>query len=337
MTSTSTRTRSRFRSRLLVGLSVAASLVFGAGVALAIFPGWTASTHPVVPASFGTPRSFADLSAVVDQPGPVMTETVVSANWAVDRSGLINLESPKAKQAGLKDGDEPISIYFHVIRHPVRGTFLIDTGVERALRDDPSRAAPQGMVVSAMHLEKLTFKTTLGDWLSSHGGRVNGVFFTHLHLDHVMGAPDLPKDTPLFSGPGEVGARARLFFFTQDTEDRALAGLPPIGEWQFHPDPAGRFQGILDVFGDGSFWALSTPGHTSGSTSYLARTPHGPVLYVGDTCITRWGWNEEVEPGTFTDSPEENRKSLHALRQLYREHPGMEVHLGHQNVTGELR
>jgi hypothetical protein len=30
----------------------------------------------------------------------------------------------------------------------------------------------------------------------------------------------------------------------------------------------------------------------------LARTTTGPVLLTGDTCHTRWGWDNSVEPGT---------------------------------------
>ncbi|HEY1088332.1 MAG TPA: hypothetical protein VGE37_11575, partial [Archangium sp.] len=54
------------------------------------------------------------------------------------------LEHEKAKAAGLTDGDESIQIFFHVIRHPTRGLFLVDTGVETALRDAPEKSALSG-------------------------------------------------------------------------------------------------------------------------------------------------------------------------------------------------
>jgi glyoxylase-like metal-dependent hydrolase (beta-lactamase superfamily II) len=313
---------------------IAAAVATAAALAAAAlsFAGCAVSTHATAPANLGAARRSADLLAVVDQPGPIEIESVVSAEWSVPRSGMINLDHQKAKEAKLHDGDEPIQIYFHVVRHPRFGTFLVDTGVERALRDAPEKAAVTGLVAREMHIEKMRFQTPLADWVAAQKEPLRGVFFTHLHLDHIAGAPDLPKTTPLFAGPGETRARAFLFLFTQGTTDRELAGLPPIGEWRFERDPDGRFAGVVDVFGDGSFWALWTPGHTPGSTAYLARTPRGPVLFTGDTSHTRWGWENQVEPGTFTADQAKNAESLAQLRRLCDEHPAIDVRLGHQHL-----
>ncbi len=308
-----------------------ATFALAVALGLASLTGCAATTHATQPSSLGAPRRAADMLAVVDQPGPIEVESVVSTEWAVTRAGLVNLDAPKAKAAGLTDGDEPIQVFFHVVRHPRFGTFIIDTGVERALRDAPDKAAVRGLVASEMHVEKMGFQKPLGDWLAAQPEPLRGVFFTHLHLDHTAGAPDLPKSTPIYAGPGETTARAFLNLFTQGTIDRALEGLPPVSEWRFQPDPDGRFAGILDVFGDGSFWALWTPGHTPGSTSYVARTPRGPVLFTGDTCHTRWGWENDVEPGSFTADHAQNAESLARLRRLAQEHPALDVRLGHQH------
>ena len=104
-------------TRLVSSLLLAASLALG---------GCAASSHAIQPSALGSARSSAALLAVVDQPGPIVVETVNSTEWAVSRAGLINLESKKAIDAGFTDSDEPIQIYFHVLRHPTRGTFLVD-------------------------------------------------------------------------------------------------------------------------------------------------------------------------------------------------------------------
>ena len=305
-------------------------------VASLALTGCAASSHAIQPSALGKTQRTADLLAVVDQPGPIEVETVVSTEWAVARSGLINLESAKAKDAGFIDGDEPILVFFHVIRHPTQGTFLIDTGVEKALRDAREKSVFQGLVAKEMHIERMRFQKPLGEWIAAQTEPVKGVFFTHLHLDHVSGAPDLPKTTPLYAGPGETTATAFLNLFTRGTLDRALDGLPAVSEWKFEADADGRFAGLIDVFGDGSFWALFTPGHTPGSTSYLARTAKGAVLFTGDTCHTRWGWQAEVEPGTFTADHEKNLESLTRLRRLVTEHPTIDVRLGHQNLDPRI-
>jgi glyoxylase-like metal-dependent hydrolase (beta-lactamase superfamily II) len=301
-----------------------------AAVLAASLAGCTVTGHPLAPADLGTPRSEAELLAVVDRPGPLTVETVASADWAVDRGGLVNLKDPRARAAGLDGSPEPIQIYFHVLRHPTRGTYLVDTGVERALRDAPDRAALRGLPARFMHLERLVVRRPLAEWLAGERAPVRAVLLTHLHLDHVTGVPDLPAGTPLYAGPGEATTRGVLNLFARGTTDRALAGAGPLRPWPFRRDAAGRADGVVDVFGDGSLWAILVPGHTPGSTAYVARTPAGPVLLTGDVSHTRWGWEHDVEPGTYDGDPAAARTSFARLRALARAHPGMEVRLGHQ-------
>jgi N-acyl homoserine lactone hydrolase len=298
-------------------------------LAAGMLSGCIYSHHAVVPSALGVASSSSKLLAVIDQPGPLEVQTVASTEWQVTRGGLIDLDDPKAKAAHLDDGDEPIQIFFHVLRHPQRGLFIIDTGVERALRDNPSHAAIRGLVAKVMHLEKMSFHQPLGDFLAKQPP-LAGVFLTHLHLDHVSGMPDVPQGTPIYAGPGETRGKALVNLLMAPNIDRALAGQAPLSEWQYQPDPDGRFAGVVDVFGDGSLWAIWTPGHTAGSTAYLARTPHGPVLFVGDTSHTVWGWEHDVGPGSFTADHAANLRSLEQLKALVAEHPRIDVRLGHQ-------
>jgi hypothetical protein len=142
--------------------------------------------------------------------------------------------------------------------------------------------------------------------------------------------PDLKQPEPNLVLRAETSGKALVNMLLAPTIDRALAGQAPLSEWQFQPDPDGRFAGVVDVFGDGSLWAIWTPGHTAGSTAYLARTPHGPVLFVGDTSHTVWGWENDVGPGSFTADHAANLKSLAQLKALVADHPRIDVRLGHQ-------
>ena len=291
--------------------------------------GCAVTSHQSQVASLGTARSSADLVAAIAQPGTVELESINSADWVVERSGLINLGNPIARQAGVVDGDEKIQIYFHVIRHPTKGTFIVDTGVETALRDAPEKSAMSGLVRSAMHLEKLTVNQGLGEWLANN--KLEGVFMTHLHLDHLTGMADVPAGTPVFTGPGEAKDSQFMYLFVRGSADRALEGKPALSEWQFTADPAGAFEGVLDIFGDGSVWALWVPGHTPGSTAYLVNTPKGAVLLTGDASHTRWGWDNHVEPGTFTGDAARGVESFKKLQSFVTSHPEVEVRLGHQH------
>jgi glyoxylase-like metal-dependent hydrolase (beta-lactamase superfamily II) len=292
--------------------------------------GCSITSHEARPAALGVPRSSDAMLAVIDEPGPVAVETVNSADWAVPLKGLINLDHPGAKAAGLVDHPEPIQVYFHAIQHPTRGLFIIDTGVERARRDAPDQAAVRGMVASIMHMEDMQVRLPLGDWLAAHQAPLQGVLLTHLHPDHITGLADVPAATLVYTGPGESQHRDIRYVLLQPNTDRALAGKPPIEEWRFQPDPQGRFAGVIDVFGDGTVWALSVPGHTDGSTAYVVRSPEGPVLFTGDVSHTRWGWEHDVEPGGLTEDHPGNARSLAQLRALVASHPKISVRLGHQ-------
>ncbi|HVY25071.1 MAG TPA: MBL fold metallo-hydrolase [Polyangiaceae bacterium] len=293
--------------------------------------GCVVSQHPAGAATWGTPSSSETLEALVDQPGPIEVETVASATWQVPLSGLLNLDNPRAKAAHLpEDSQQPIAIYFHALHHPTRGLYIVDTGVEHALKNDPDHAVARGVIAKLAKMETVKVNIDLKTWLAQRPEPLSGVFLTHLHLDHILGMPDVPRGTPVFSGPGETRSHGFLNLFTRPITDRAFEGQATIAQWQFQPDPGHRFAGVLDVFGDGSLWALHVPGHTDGSTAYLARTRQGPVLLAGDACHTSWGWEHGVEPGNFSKDVAESARSLQALEGLVKRHPGIEVRLGHQ-------
>jgi N-acyl homoserine lactone hydrolase len=290
--------------------------------------GCVASGHPAGQARWGSAASATAFEASLERPGPIEVESVASATWQVPLSGMVNLEHPRAEAAGLRDSEQPITIYFHALRHPTRGLFIVDTGVERAL--GTPKAAVSGVVAKVAKLDSIKVNVDLKTWLERQPQPLSGVFLTHLHLDHIMGIPDVPRGTPIFTGPGEARSHGALNLFTRPITDRIFAGQAALAEWQFQPDPAQRFAGVLDVLGDGSLWALHVPGHTPGSTAYLARTPHGPVLMAGDACHTSWGWEHGVEPGTFSKDQPRSAQSLAELEALARRHPRIDVRLGHQ-------
>jgi glyoxylase-like metal-dependent hydrolase (beta-lactamase superfamily II) len=145
-----------------------------------------------------------------------------------------------------------------------------------------------------------------------------------------MGLPDVPRRTPIYAGPGETAPRSLSNLVMRPNLERLLDGHAALAEWRFAPDPAGRFNGLVDVFGDGSVWAIWVPGHTPGSTAYLVRTTHGPVLLTGDASHTLWGWENGVEPGTYSLDREQSAESLRRLRAFVKDHPNVDVRVGHQ-------
>lgn len=307
-----------------------APILFLGLFSLLLLQGCSPTSHPLDPLATGKPSSSAEMERLLSVPGPVQLETINSADWSTPLAGLLNLSRPAAVQAGLKDREEPIQVYAHWIKHPQRGNYLVDTGVAQKLLDDPGAVGISWLMQKVMHLEKIKLQKSTAAILQDMQGKLSGVFFTHLHIDHISGLPEIPDEVPLYIGKTESSGKHLINLFVQGSTNQILENKQRLHEWNFQADPQNRFEGIVDVFEDGSVFAISVPGHTSGSTAYLVRTPQGPVLLTGDTSHTRWGWDHAVEPGDFTRDHDRNLKNLISLKELVARHPHIRVRLGHQ-------
>jgi N-acyl homoserine lactone hydrolase len=288
------------------------------------------TSHPVKKSMLGQVSSTAEMERLLEKPGPVQLDTINSADWSIPLSGLLNLHRAAAIQAGLKDRDEPIHIFAHILQHPEYGTFLVDTGMSRKLLDDPGKFGWNWFLLKVIPMKSIRIQNSTAQILDGIHNKLSGVFFTHLHSDHISGLPDIGNDIPLYIGKGESSTRLFINMFTYGASNKMLEGKPALQEWNFVAEPGEAFSGVVDIFGDGSVFAIGVPGHTPGSTAYLVRTPKGPVLLTGDTSHTRWGWEHGVEPGDYTRDNGRNLQSLLALKALVSRHPAIEVRLGHQ-------
>lgn len=304
------------------------SLLAGLGLALAVSACATPTTrHTVTVADLGVPAATSDMEASLERPGMATFQRLAFAHWTGGRGAFIDRDDPRT--ADVPKGDEEVTIYAYVIDHPRFGRVLIDAGVSAALEDRLNWVMRRGLRDLNVRIDRTT-----GQWLA---GQVtpDAVFLTHLHFDHIGGLIDLPLATPVYLGPGEAQERSRINLLLGSPADAILQGYAPLQEWGFQPDPNGVFDGVLDVFGDGSVWALSVPGHSAGSTAYLVNAVDGPKLVVGDAVSTRLGWEDGMpQPGLGT-SRAAAEQSADRLRRFAVAHPAVEVFLGHQSRTGQ--
>jgi len=91
--------------------------------------------------------------------------------------------------------------------------------------------------------------------------------------------------------------------------------------------PLGR---CLDVLGDGSFWAVSTPGHSPGHISYVVNATSGPVLITGDAAFYYWGFANGIGDKFFDADKAVARQSREQLLAFTKEYPQLKIFVGHE-------
>lgn len=285
--------------------------------------GCQAATTNVVVASLGTPATEQEMLAALKHPGTIVFKKHTAARWQVPLSGLLNLNHPKARAAGLEERQEPIDIYTYSLIHPTAGTFLVDSGVSERFRHFDQNEDISTLVNAVMGFDKLTVRTTTGDIAQTLQG-VDGVFLTHIHMDHVLGLTDLETSVPVYIGPGDTTLTDILHAFTQGTTNRLLKQQSNLHELNFSDTS------IIDLFDDGSLFALHAPGHTPGTTAYIANTTDGVQIMLGDVSHTRWGWENQVAPGTYSHDATGSAAALAKLKTLADAIQPAQIHPGHQ-------
>lgn len=287
-----------------------------------------ATRHPLTAADLGAPASTSRMAESLSRPGVVRFERVAFAQWTAGRGGFIDRDDPRT--AAVPQGFETAVIFAYVLDHPTRGRFLIDAGVSRELEARLNPLMRKGLADMSVRIHQ-----DLAGWLAGRPAP-EAVFLTHLHFDHVGGVIDLDPVVPIYLGPGDARETHAMNGLLGHPIDAILRGRAPLREWAFAPDPDGRFDGVLDIFGDGSVWALHAPGHSPGSTAYLVNAIDGPKLVVGDAASTRLNWDEAM-PQPVADSVRDDAgRSADRLRRFSADHPEVEIFLGHQSRGDQI-
>jgi N-acyl homoserine lactone hydrolase len=253
----------------------------------------------------------------------VKYKTLFTGRVKVPTSGMLDLSDSKTEH--FTDDSMTVDVYAHWIRHPVKGDYLIDTGLDRRFRDT-SQGSLKGLI--AAWIIEDSYQEDGQDILSQLAENeidVKGVFLTHVHGDHSSGIPVLPADTTIVLGKDESLHQYPLIMYS-DHFDRVSTLQELDFSTALNIEPLGK---MIDLFGDGSVWAIATPGHTSGHVSYLVHSLEGWVLLTGDASHTRWGFENGVIPG-WSENDTLALKSLRKLRQFIDENPAIRVVFGHE-------
>lgn len=247
-----------------------------------------------------------------------------------------------------------IPIVAFLVEHPSAGPILIDTGFQRVVAEGTAaeRNRHLGPIGRLMGRNiRMRPEQTVVEQLRARGvdpAGVELVVMTHLHFDHASALCDFPAATVIVSAAEWRAARARgstllgyptaqldprPTYRTVDFSDPAARGRAGIDQTP-HARAADPFENTLDLLGDGSLVLASTPGHSAGHMSVIARLREREALIAGDAIYTMATLREGGRPWRSQDGRAFER-SLRALRAWDGEHPEALIVPGHDMAHWE--
>jgi N-acyl homoserine lactone hydrolase len=168
-----------------------------------------------------------------------------------------------------------------------------------------------------------------GEDLAAQLARLNihprAVFFTHLHPDHTGGVPALDPKTEF------IFCKLEPSFLARAAVANHFSGKSNFSSRDFSTAPRMAPLGpSIDLFGDGSLWAISVPGHTDDDIAYLINARQ-PVLLTGDASHFEWAFKAGVAPrGWNRAGTVRGYQSLALLRDFAKAYPSIRLVYGHE-------
>ena len=312
------------KSRIIALVALVAAALFTTGAVAFQPPGASRQAS-----TFGRGQA-STWDEVFARPGPIHVQTLDTGIVHFPKELLLNGDHPAME--GFVDDGSPLRVFAHLVRHERRGDVLIDTGLDERYATEPL-GHMRGVGRLVMGWLGLSFSQQPGQdvhaQLRNANAELGAIYFTHLHSDHATALPTFDHSLPLYTGAAELDDLGHRLNHGLVDDARVLreldfsnaATLEPLG-------PA------IDLYQDGSFWAISTPGHTTGHVSYLVNGPEGPVLLTGDACHMRWGFENGVAPsGATSETTAQAQVSLDRIRAFSERYPQVEIVLGHQSLS----
>lgn len=220
-----------------------------------------------------------------------------------------------------------------LVQHPQSGWILFDTGYAPRLHTATARLPWKIYAYAAPFVARPN--RSLAAQLEGLGlspADIRLVILSHLHADHVAGLRDIPRVPVLLHADAWADLRGR----------RGLAALrrayipallPPdlparvrlLTARDFCHAPLPGLGATRDLFGDGLLRLVPLPGHARGQIGLLAQTTAGAVLFVGDGCLVRENYQQNVPPApiaaTFVASYRGVCATVHNVHHVHQMQP----------------
>ena len=273
-----------------------------------------------------TTQLFYNWDQVFKNPTDVVVTTLVTGTAEGDRFVVLDKTDPNIKN--IKNRYEPSVIMSHWLRHPVKGDFLIDAGLSKTfstgtgnynyllnlifyLLDAKSKQSAHMDSVSQLAVSNVTPKA---------------IFLTHLHADHTSGVADFETSTDVVFGKNE------LTFIQKAMMGKHLSGKKLFSIDFDNAASMPPFDKAVDLFGDGSFWAISTAGHSPDHISYLVNEKSGAKLIIGDAAAYYAQLKHKIRPTSGVYNVELAIEHLSQLNTFLNRYPNVKMLVGHELV-----
>lgn len=256
---------------------------------------------------------------VFQNPRPVTVESFKTGAVVLNRRGTINPDHPLAPV--MVDEELEVPILAHWVHHEKYGDFLLDVGLDSAYYLDPCGSL-MGTAVDEYQQEK---DENIAYHLLKHNINLKMVFLSHLHSDHAAGVRELPKDIRYVTGKGEYSQ------YQVEVHGDFLEGLYELYEIDYTPAQQMPYLGpSVDLLGDGSLWAISTPGHTPGHSSFILNGLNGPILLTMDAAFIPENLALGVAPSDYTWDVVMAQETLEKILKFLKVYPQVRVTTGHE-------
>ena len=261
--------------------------------------------------------AFDNWEEVLNNPSNVNIKSFTTGTVIINRKGTLN----PALARDILDEEIEVPILAHWVHHEDKGDYLLDTGLDASYIEDPYG----GLEGSSVDEFKLVSGENIANHIGKHSVNLKMIFLSHLHADHAAGSRELPKGIPHLISKGEyVG-------YQPDVHGNFLKGLHELYEIDFSNAQDMPPLGLsADLLGDGSIWAVWTPGHTPGHMSFLVNGIDGPVFLTMDAAFIYENLEKGVAPSDYTWDVKKAQESLEKIIEFLKEYPKVRVGAGHE-------
>ena len=186
-----------------------------------------------------------------------------------------------------------LRVRYGILRHPVQGVWLIDTGIGPQATAAPGRSFGLRAYARALRYRVQATQSphAVLERMDLRPRDVAGIIVTHLHADHVARLAEFPMARIVVHEPTLAAVQnapdlvnLRHGVFAELIPPGIEARLSCTTTMRHADLPFGMGQGA-DLFGDGSCLVVDLPGHAAGHIGLAFPALERPLLYA---CDVQW-------------------------------------------------